>query len=223
MLARGDARTNACVPPRTARGGHPVSDRSVGALLLGPARRRPRSGLPRHHRLHPPLRAVRRRAAARGKAAAVVALRGAGGAVHRSAQRERLPPHQLALRGPVAGRGGALGIAPRLPRRRARAAPSRAQAGAEPRGRRAGRRRVCVLGLRHLAAVRWELLLGYLAAALGQLLLARKLGLSLAAAALAAVVFAFSGYAISLRCVGNCSSATSPPRSGSSFSRASWG
>jgi len=48
------------------------------------------------------------------------------------------------------------------------------------------------------AAVRWELLLGYLAAALGQLLLARKLGLSLAAAALAAVVFAFSGYAISL-------------------------
>lgn len=48
------------------------------------------------------------------------------------------------------------------------------------------------------AALTWELLLGYLAAAFGQLLLARKLGMSLTAAALAAVVFAFSGYGISL-------------------------
>jgi SAM-dependent methyltransferase len=48
------------------------------------------------------------------------------------------------------------------------------------------------------AALRWQLLLGYLAAALGQLLLGRKLGLSLAASALASVVFAFSGYALSM-------------------------
>jgi hypothetical protein len=48
------------------------------------------------------------------------------------------------------------------------------------------------------SALRWDLLLGYLAAGLGQLLLARRLGMSLTASALAAVVFAFSGYAISL-------------------------
>lgn len=48
------------------------------------------------------------------------------------------------------------------------------------------------------AALRWQLLLGYLAAAFGQLLFARKLGLSWTAAALAAIAFAFSGYAISL-------------------------
>jgi len=48
------------------------------------------------------------------------------------------------------------------------------------------------------AALRWELLLGYLAAAAGQLLLSRKLGLSATASALAAVVFALSGYPISL-------------------------
>src|SRR5260370_24165513 len=47
-------------------------------------------------------------------------------------------------------------------------------------------------------ALRWELLLGYLVAAFGQLLLARRLGAKPAAAALAGVVFAFSGYAISL-------------------------
>jgi hypothetical protein len=48
------------------------------------------------------------------------------------------------------------------------------------------------------AALRGQLLLGYLAAAFGQLLFARKLGLSWTACALAAVAFAFSGYAISL-------------------------
>jgi hypothetical protein len=48
------------------------------------------------------------------------------------------------------------------------------------------------------SALRWDLLLGYLAAGFGQLLLARRLGMSLTASALAAVVFAFSGYAISL-------------------------
>ncbi len=48
------------------------------------------------------------------------------------------------------------------------------------------------------AALRWDLLLGYLAAASGQLLFARKLGMSWSASALAAVAFTFSGYAISL-------------------------
>jgi hypothetical protein len=48
------------------------------------------------------------------------------------------------------------------------------------------------------AALRWQLLLGYLVAAFGQLLLGRRLGFSLAASALAAVAFAFSGYAISM-------------------------
>jgi len=48
------------------------------------------------------------------------------------------------------------------------------------------------------AALRWQLLLGYAAGAFGQLLLARKLGVSATASALAAVVFAFSGYGISL-------------------------
>jgi SAM-dependent methyltransferase len=48
------------------------------------------------------------------------------------------------------------------------------------------------------AALRWELLLGYAAAAFGQLLFARKLGMSWTASTLAAVAFAFSGYAISL-------------------------
>jgi SAM-dependent methyltransferase len=49
-----------------------------------------------------------------------------------------------------------------------------------------------------IAALRWQLLLGYAAAALGQLLYARRLGLGAAAALLSAVAFAFSGYAISL-------------------------
>lgn len=48
------------------------------------------------------------------------------------------------------------------------------------------------------AALRWELLLGYLAAGFGQLLFARKLGLSWTGSALAAVAFTFSGYSISL-------------------------
>jgi SAM-dependent methyltransferase len=47
-------------------------------------------------------------------------------------------------------------------------------------------------------ALRWELLLGYLVAGAGQLLLGRKLGFSAVGAALAAVIFAFSGYAISM-------------------------
>ncbi len=49
-----------------------------------------------------------------------------------------------------------------------------------------------------IAALRWQLVLGYAAAALGQLLYARRLGLGAAAALLSAVVFAFSGYAVSL-------------------------
>jgi SAM-dependent methyltransferase len=49
-----------------------------------------------------------------------------------------------------------------------------------------------------IAALRWQLLLGYAAAALGQLLYARRLGLGAAAALLSAVAFAFSGYAVSL-------------------------
>jgi hypothetical protein len=48
------------------------------------------------------------------------------------------------------------------------------------------------------AAVRWELLLGYCVAAFGQLLFARKLGLSWTASALASLGFAFCGYGISL-------------------------
>src|SRR5258708_9368205 len=48
-------------------------------------------------------------------------------------------------------------------------------------------------------ALRWDLLLGYLAAASGQLLFARKLGMSWSASALAAVALTFSGYAFSLR------------------------
>src|SRR5258706_12964565 len=46
-------------------------------------------------------------------------------------------------------------------------------------------------------ALRLELVLGYLAAAIGQLLFARALEISWTGAALAAVGFAFSGYAIS--------------------------
>lgn len=48
------------------------------------------------------------------------------------------------------------------------------------------------------AAVRWELLLGYAVAAIGQLLFARTLRLSWTASVLAAVGFAFCGYGISL-------------------------
>jgi hypothetical protein len=48
------------------------------------------------------------------------------------------------------------------------------------------------------AALRCQLLLGYLAAAFGQLLFARKLGMSWTASALAAAAFTFSGYLISL-------------------------
>jgi hypothetical protein len=48
------------------------------------------------------------------------------------------------------------------------------------------------------AALRWQMLLGYLAAGFGQLLFARKLGMSFTASALAAVAFVFSGYALSL-------------------------
>src|SRR3954468_21707822 len=48
------------------------------------------------------------------------------------------------------------------------------------------------------AALRWQMLLAYLAGAFGQLLFGRKLGLSWVAATLAAIGFAFSGYALSM-------------------------